>query len=271
MEREKIIDKIKQLFGFIKIHDQNFSFTIKIYGKNHRITPIIKSLNDNKINLNIKEENSNINIKIKENSFNSSSIKIKDSSISEKTININSIIFKFNDENFIKGFKFGLKNGYIKNIAIMKKSEFMKNRIKIRNIQLLRRTILSINRINLLKYNINSINGTLLIKRLPVKRKRQFIVWTKELQLSIWKQIIEYTKNRPTELEIIGIFSKIPIRIAQNIKINYIKKELLFSIKQKNDKLYKQTNDVVIVKGKIDGKIHVVPLAIKEKINENSG
>jgi hypothetical protein len=269
MEREKIIDKIKQLFGFIKIYDKHFFFTIKIYNENYRMSPTIKALTNNKIDINIKNEHSNFNIKIQDNSINSSSIKIKDTTISGETIRIDSMVFKLKDKDFIKGYEFGLERGYIQSITIMKKAEFMKNKTKILNIKLLLKNNLLIRKINRIKYNLNPVDGTFLMKRLPIKRGKQFIVWTKELQLNIWKQIIEYTRKRPTELEIIGIFSKIPIKIAHNIKINHIKRELLFSIRTKNDKLYKHGNDVVIVKGKTDEKIYIIPLTVEEK-NENS-
>ncbi len=265
MERETIIDKIKQLFGFIKIQEQNFYFVNKIKSTRYDIPMDIKSFERDKIPIEIKEKTSDFLIKIKKNSINTNSIIIKDSSLSNKKTDIKNINLNFLQEKPAYEFKFGFEYPIVKDIVIMEKSKLIR-KISVNNIPIIMRKNIGVFKVVQLNHNIALIAATNLIRRFPVKRKARFVVWTRELQLKIWKQIIEYTKKRPMELEFIAIFSNIPIKITNDIKINYKKKELLFSIKEKNDKLYNDTKDIVIVKGKADNKTWVVPLSIKGEI-----
>ncbi len=237
MAGESLIDKLKKVFGYIKVYEKNIylnTLSISVKNKIH-FSPLSYDFKINELeNINIsRSELSSEEIKIEKEEFENKNIKV--SSEVYHTENT-SIMIKELSEDFKKNSKnieFQLKDISEKRIEISKLKSFGK--------------ALEVKRVNV-SYEKTKVNGykltfyikpkenTHLSKKIPIKRKTfPLYELSKEKQLSMWKAIIEKSKKSAKEIKIIGYFPEIPVSILKNVKVNPLKKEIEFEIKaQKN-------------------------------------
>ncbi len=255
MGKEGLIEKLKKLFGFIKVKEADLNLTTG----NHTLSTVLKVKSDTypfaieavgaselnfsdfklKINDESKEE---IKVVVKEESLSPKNIRVK----SEQTLCLNNRVNEIRNLNIITKV-FQQKIDKLKDLC---------NKIEIRSIKVWRRATILIHNLKLINRNLTVFQGNKLILKLRIKRRRNFFHYSKEEQLKIWKKIISHTKKRPKELELLGLFSNFPVSHASNIKINFKTGDIYFSILEKNSKILKET--IIIVRNKEDDKIEII-------------
>ncbi len=255
MGKEGLIEKLKKLFGFIKVKEANLDLITSNYtiptvlkAKSNTYTFVIDTAdtldaNFSDFELNIKDESKEeITAKVKEESLSPEEIKVK----SEQDLSLNKRVKEIKNLNITT-------NVFQQKID---KLQDLGNKIETRSIKVWRRDTIKIHKLKLINRILTVFQGKRLILKFRIKRRRNFFHYSKEEQLNIWKKIISQTKKRPKELELLGLFSNFPVSHASNIKINFKTGDIYFSILEKNSKILKET--IIVVRNKEDDKIEII-------------
>ena len=250
MGKTGLIDKLKKLFGFIKVKELDFSFKnhskrlpVSIKAKSKEKNFSINSISTSKesfsqFNTNIiSESKENIIASVKEGSFDTKKIKISSENIFHESTKI------LSNENF------KIKSPTAKKIEIENLKKIA-NLNKLKNFKILKSSETKTRETKLLTKKSLIFNGTPLVLKLRIKRRRNFFHYTKEEQLKIWKKIVAHTGKRPRELELIGLFSNFPTKIASNIKLNFKTGDIYFSIDKKNSKIIEEREMIIVIRDK---------------------
>ena len=105
-------------------------------------------------------------------------------------------------------------------------------------------------------------DATALVRRLPVRMRAQRVNWSQEEQLRIWRQVVAASGKRPRDLEFIGFYPSFPLEQAEDLRVLFPRRELLFSFRSVQGKI-KEGRDIVIVR-EIEGRrYHWVPVTLE--------
>ncbi len=258
MGKTGIIEQLKKLFGYVKIEQLSVSIQSqimqfptslhsKVYKRIFEIErPQAKGENILDFQVSVKkEQKESLKPPIHEGAISSDKAKVINEKIFETQIKLH----------FIETMKDAIPQ--IKYLKIEKLKDTV-NREKVKRVNLWKEKTAGIKSAKLLHRAQKTFDGTLLSKKLRIKRRRNFFHYSKEEQLKIWKRIVEHTKKRPKELELLGLFSNFPISRASEIKINFKTGDIYFSIDEKNSKIKEVKGTIVVIRNKEDERVEII-------------
>ncbi len=249
MAGESLIEKLKRVFGYVKVYEKDIHFNILSISMKNKMNfhPLSYNLNINELeNINIStDELSSEELKIIKEEFENQNIKVLSEVYhTENTpVEIKEILEDFNV--VFKDIEFQIKDIDWRRIEISKLKSFGKAlEVKRVNVSYEKAKVKE----HMLSFYTKTKENTHFSKKLPIKRKTfPLYELSKDKQLSMWKAVIEKSKKSAKEIKIIGYFPEVPISILKNVKVNPVKKEIEFEIKDIKNPNIKKSGTVFFI------------------------